>query len=327
MTVRTNGAAKVVFVGRAPEPEIRKLTESAPPGFSLSVVRPETSVPEMIGAIESADFLLCEAKVGIKEEVYRAARNVKLLQTWGMGYDAFPLGLLKELGIPLANAGGANATTVAEHAVMLMLMLVRQTMPSILAAREGKLRQNLDGSRFTQLYGKTVGLVGFGHIGRWTGRIVAGFGANVIFHDVETVPHVSAALVPARQVPFEELLRVSDIVSLHVPLTPETEAMIGRRELEAMKPHAVLINTCRGEVVDEAALIAALRDKVIAGAGLDVFEREPVDPANPLLDMENVVCTPHTGGFAYDNVPQRLAHIWGNFEAVLAGKRPASLVG
>ncbi len=328
MTAQAAGqsTAKVVFVGRAPERDLGRLAKSAPANFSFVSLRPTESVETMIREISDADFLLCEARVGIKDEVYRAAKKLKLLHTWGMGYEHFPLPLLKELGIPIANVGGANAITVAEHAVTLMLMLLRQVNASAEGARQGKLRHNLDGDKFSQLYRKTVGIVGFGNIGRWTGRIVSGFGAAVIFYDVVRQPMTSAAMIPARQVAIDELLRTADIISLHVPLNAGSAKLIGEPELGAMRRSALLINTCRGEVVDEQALIRALEAGQIAGAGLDVFEQEPVDPDNPLLHMENVVFTPHTAGFAHDNFSDRLDHIWSNFEAVLAGRPAVSVV-
>lgn len=203
---------------------------------------------------------------------------------------------------------------------------MRRIVPSTVAMKQGKWRRDLDDAWYHELFHKTVGIVGLGNIGRWAGHIFHGFGTEIIFYDSERIRLSTAALIPGRQVSLDELLKTSDVVSLHVPLSEKTKGMIGKREFGLMKPTAFLINTCRGPVVDEAALIEALRNKQIAGAGIDVWKKEPVNLDNPLLQMENVVATPHIGGAAQESFPRRLGQIWENFEAVLAGQRPVSLV-
>ncbi len=149
----------------------------------------------------------------------------------------------------------------------------------------------------------------------------------MVFCDTAKMPLTTALLIPGRQVTLEDLLRTADIISLHIPLNKDTRGLIGRGELGLMKPTAILINTSKGPVLDEAALIEALQEQRIAGAGLDIFEQEPIDLSNPLLQMEQVVCTPHIASVAGGNLSSKISQIWENIEAVLRGERPAGLVG
>ena len=180
---------------------------------------------------------------------------------------------------------------------------------------------------YSELYNKTVGIVGLGNIGRWVGKIVHhGFDANVVFYDRAEIPLTISELIPARPVPLQDLLKVSDIVCLCVPLNAESDKMIGKSQLALMKRSGVLINVGRGEVVDEDALIECLREGRIAGAGLDVFTKEPLDSNSELLSMEQVVCTPHMAGVGWENVERRIASVWKNIDTVLRGDIPIGVV-
>jgi D-3-phosphoglycerate dehydrogenase len=183
---------------------------------------------------------------------------------------------------------------VAEHAIALLFAVIRSLIPLDRQVRAGQWRLGRS-PRQWHLKGQTVGLVGFGHIARAVARNLSGFGVTTLVHDPFIQPEVisAAGYTPAT---LDELLAQSDYVSLHCPLTPQTRHLIGERELKLMKPRAILINTARGPVVDEPALLRALTEGWIAGAGLDVLEQEPTDPANPLLKLDNVVFTPHTAG-------------------------------
>jgi phosphoglycerate dehydrogenase-like enzyme len=180
---------------------------------------------------------------------------------------------------------------------------------------------------YSELYNKTVGIVGLGNIGRWIGKFVHyGFGANVIFYDYAEIPLTVSELVPARPVPLEELMSTADIVSLSLPLNAQSDKMIGRSQLALMKRRAILVNVGRGEVVDQDALIECLRERRIAGAGLDVYAKEPLDLRNELMTLEQVVCTPHMAGVGWENVERRIALVWKNIEAVLQGRIPSGVV-
>lgn len=214
--------------------------------------------------------------------------RLRLVQKLGAGVNTIDVDTATELGIAVANTPGANAPSAAEGTVLLMLAAMRRLveLDSQTRAGRGWPTDPSLGETVRDIGACTVGLVGYGNIARRVGKIVAAMGARVI--------HTSTADdgTPGwRTLP--ELLTASDIVSLHLPLTPETEGMIARDALASMRPKALLINTSRGQIVDENALVDALREGRLAAAGLDVFAVEPVAPDNPLLGLDNVVVTPH----------------------------------
>lgn len=318
--------AKVVFLNRS-DPAVREtFWEHVPRGFNVVWLEAQTATDDEIKEqLRDADFLLM-VRARVPEPALRAAKRLKLIQLFSQGYEGVPLNVTLELGIPVANAGGVNTTAAAEHTLLLMLAVMRCLCPSVAATREGKAAVDIDRRPYHQLYGKVVGLVGLGTIGRKVAKMVSGFDASVIFYDKATIPPSVLQEIKAKPVPLNELLRTADIVSLHVPLLESTRHMMGAEQFDMMKPTAFLINASRGEVVDEAALINALRQKKIAGAGLDVFTREPPDRNNPLLAMDNVVPTPHVGGYAWENFLARYDDIWDNVANVWQGKPPRNVV-
>ena len=314
---------KVLFINPLPD-YIDRLIESAPAGFAVKVVPPQAEVSDICREVAEADF--CIMGVEVPEEVFRAAKKAKFIQYMSSGFGQLPVSVLNELGIPVAQMK-AHSISVAEHAVTLMLATLRRIPASMRLMREGKWRPDLDEVSYSELYDKTVGIVGLGNIGRWIGKIVChGFGANVVFYDNAEIPLTISELIPARAVSLNELMRVSDVVSLSVPLNPQSDKMIGRDQLALMKQRSVLINVGRGEVVDEDALIECLREGRIAGAGLDVFMKEPLTSGSELLTLEQVVCTPHMAGVGWENVERRIATVWSNFDVVLHGGVPSGVV-
>ncbi len=219
----------------------------------------------------------------------------------GSGTDNIDVERATELGIIVANTPYAIADCVADQAISLLFSLVRQITRHDRYVHRGhwSFRLALPGRRFA---GATLGLVGFGRIPQRLVRKLAGFEMHFVAYD----PYVSAEAMASccvQRVELDVLLQASDYVSVHCPLTAETRHLIAERELRQMKPSAYLINTSRGPVVDERALVKALREGWIAGAGLDVLEREPIDPASPLLAMDNVIITPHFSGYS-DRYPE-----------------------
>jgi phosphoglycerate dehydrogenase-like enzyme len=314
---------KVLFLNPLKD-YIERLVESAPQGFEVKVLPPETAVSEASREAADADFLIMG--VDVPEAVVRAAKNAKFLQYMSSGFGQLPLSVLNELGIPVAQMK-AHSISVAEHAVTLMLATLRRIPASMQLMREGKWRPDLDEMSYSELYNKTVGIVGLGNIGRWIGKIAhGGFGANVIFYDYADIPLTISELVPARCVSLEELMATSDIVSLSLPLNAQSNKMIGRDQLALMKRRGILVNVGRGEVVDEDALIECLREGRIAGAGLDVYAKEPLNRASELLNLEQVVCTPHMAGVGWENVERRIETVWRNIDAALKGGIPSGVV-
>ncbi len=318
---------KVILLSRPIEPESRDVfLQEVPTGWQVTLVDPDQGEQQVAEQLEDADFIVTYRSGRISERVVRQAKHLKLIQTTGQGTDHIPVRLAIEKGIYVANTGGSNALAVAEHAVLLMLATMRRLLPSTEALRQGGFQANTDMRYVYHLYEKTVGIVGFGNIGRRVAKLVYGFGTNIIFFEKVDIPLAIAADFQARLVSLEELLSSADVVSLHVPLSQSTRRLIGWDQLTMMKPTAFLINTSRGAIVDEAALIRVLQEKRIAGAGIDVFDPEPPNLNNPLLHMDNVVTTPHIGGMAWENWRTRVKVIWSNVLRVWEGREPQNIV-
>lgn len=315
--------SKVVFFNGQGE-EVAGIFEGlCPEGFDVAWRPHRISDEEKRPLVGDMDFLVLHP-AEFSGDLLREAKKLRLIQLLTAGYDKIDLGLAGELGIPVATNGGANAWAVAEHAVALLLALYKRLIPCERAMREGRWRQPVTGFNIIEVAGKVVGVVGAGNIGRKVARRLAAFETRIVYYDVIPAPEIEKEL-GARRVSLEELLREADIVTLHLPLIRETRGLIGQREFAMMKPTAVLINTSRGPTVDEEALIEALREKRIAGAGLDVFHHEPLSADHPLVQLENVVLSPHIGGHSYEAWFRRSGFAWENIQRVAAGEAPLSL--
>jgi D-3-phosphoglycerate dehydrogenase len=224
------------------------------------------------------------------------APRLDLVARHGVGYDNVDVAALTARGIPLALVGDANALTVAEHTLYLMLAVAKRGIVRDRAVREGSWHGGAGGLGF-ELSGRTVLVVGLGRIGTRVARLCGAFGMTVLANDPYVSDETFAEFGATRVATLHEGLRAADVVTLHVPLNDETRHLIAAAELAAMPAHAILLNTSRGGVVDEAALAEALAAGAIAGAGLDVFAAEPTPPANPLLARDDVVLSPHFAGF------------------------------
>lgn len=256
-------------------------------------------------------------------EMVTEASNLQFIHRSGSGADWFDMGLLSKLGILVAVNSGFNSPSVAEHAVLLTLLTLRRSLDFIASMREGKWLRDLPGEPPFMLSGRTVGVVGVGAIGSKVVRAMLGLNARVLCYQRD---HSVALPEGARWAELDELLANSDVVTLHVPLVAETERMIDRRALSLMKPTAVLINTSRGQVVDQAALLEALNSNRLRAAGLDVFEDEPLAPDHELRHMPNVITTPHVGGAGVEISQMQVEGTLRNIDLYVAGKCPERLV-
>lgn len=302
------------------------LTEHARDGVNVIVVDPTLSPGELIEALKDADAAI-PWLAAVPIEIAENLPKLKLIQLLTAGFDSVDVVGLDRLGISVANNGGANAVSVSEHAMGLMLSVYRRTMEAWANTVDGNWRDGVNQLPVrTEINGKTIGIVGFGNIGRQVARRLSGFDCEVLYHDVvELMPGRDQEL-GAQAVDFDHLLRVSDIVTAHVPLNSSTRGMFGSREFGLMKKTAVFINTCRGPVHNEADLINALQDGEIAGAGLDVLEKEPTDPDNPLLKMPNVVVTPHWAGGTGEGNERAVVFALSNLERLAEGRKLLSVV-
>ena len=258
----------------------------------------------------------------------RGCPSVKLVQSISAGNDLLDLKSLAELGIPLASNGGSNATAVAEYAIALMIAASRKMMSHWHnVVNERRWKEGLEGPPGIEITGKTVGIVGFGAIGKNVARLLRGFDTETIYYDVVEVPLDIRTELMAEPASLEDVMRRSDIVSLHLPYYSKTRKIIGEHELALMKPTSYLINTGRGGIVDEEALYRVLKNKSIAGAALDVFDPEPPSPDNPLFDLDNVVATPHRAGGTQESSVRGVRFCWANIGRVLLGEPPLAVVG
>ncbi len=235
--------------------------------------------------------------------------------------------LAREYGIPVATNGGANAPSVAEHIILLILASYRRLTEVAAMVRRGAWESSFTTSRLSyEIGGKTIGLIGMGNIGRALVERLQGFRPTLLYFDVRRLPEPEEQGLGLTYCELPELLAHADIVSLHVPLTPETQRLIGEAELALMKPTALLVNTSRGEVIDETALARVLAHGKILGAALDVLSQEPPPPGHPLLDLDNCLITSHCAGPTFDSWPRRFQNGFANIARVLQGLEPEWLI-
>ncbi|HJM53112.1 MAG TPA: C-terminal binding protein [Dehalococcoidia bacterium] len=284
-----------------------------------------SSQGEVFEAIKEATVVL-NHHFDIPREMFEQMDNCKLMIRYGHGYDTVDLGAATENGVMVTNIAGATSEEVSNHALALVLACARDLKRMDRIMTEGRWTGNDSRSVARRIFGETLGIIGMGNIGRATARKGVALGMRVLVYD----PYVGPWLATEYNVEFvddsETIFSESDYVSLHTPLTPETHHLVDSDTLALMKPDAYVINTSRGPIVDEDALLAALMDKKIAGAALDVFEQEPPDPDNPLLHLENVIVTPHIAGssqIGWATICRRAAE---EAARALSGQRPQVVV-
>jgi phosphoglycerate dehydrogenase-like enzyme len=248
-------------------------------------------------------------------EVLQGCPKLKLISIWGTGTDNVDLKAAAARGIAVTNTPGANALAVAEHTVALILAVVKQLPQADRAMRQGGWPRNL----VPQLRGKRLGLIGTGLIGREVAAMGRGLGLNVVAWTFHPDANLAVSL-GLRYVELDELLRTSDIVSLHLRATPDTQHFLNRERLSLLKPTAFVVNTARGALIDEDALVECLRENRVAGAGLDVFQTEPLPAGHPLATLPNVLLTPHCAGMTPDSNLIGLDMAAANIENFLQGK-------
>ncbi len=267
-------------------------------GKDYNVVFPEKdklSDSEIDAHIETTVVIVSVFGFKLSNEVINRAPNLKLIANFGVGYDNIDLPFVTEKGITVTNTPDPVTEPTAELAMGLMIAVTRKIgyLNNQLRTKEG-VKTGVMKNLSTTLTGKTLGIIGMGAIGQALARRAVAFGMNIIYYNRRQLNTEIEEKYQAKKYPLEELLKISDVVSLNTPLTPETKHLMGLAEFKMMKSSAFLINTARGSVVNEPELIMALQNNEIAGAGLDVYENEPTIPEE-LLAMNNVVATPHVG--------------------------------
>jgi len=316
--------AKVAMISTLP-PEIEHAVLAyAPPGYETASTAVSASLDDKLAITRDADFLILYGG-DLPEALLRGSPKLKHVQLLSAGYDRIDLNLTSSLGIPVSNNGGANSWAVAEATVAMILALLQRLIDADRYVRQGRWRGDIQGYDTYELAGKTAGIVGLGNIGKKVARRLAPVETKLVYADAVRDEGLEAELGMSH-LPLKELLPAVDIVTLHVPLLASTKAMIGSEQLALMKPRALLINTSRGDVVDEGALIAALQAGALRGAGLDVFDKEPLPADSPLIGMPNVVLSAHLAGTTYDTFFRRAEFAFENIRGIWDGDAPMAVV-
>ncbi|NQW15972.1 MAG: hypothetical protein HQ478_00645 [Chloroflexi bacterium] len=321
------GEFTVAFLGYRDDWELERIKAQAPDGMNVVGTPKDSSREANVALVETADVVIPWMR-SFDPEMVQSAKNLKLIQVLSAGTDYLPVGDLAEQGIRVANNHGGNSVAVSEHAVMLMVAAYRQI---------GRQVENLYSDKYGddfydiweelhELTGKRVGIIGLGQIGSRVAKRLQGWECEVVYHDIRDLDAEYVEATHATRVSFDELIETSDIITLHVPLDRSTRGILSDSEFERMKPTAIVVNTCRGPVIDEAALIRALDSKQIKGAGLDVTEIEPIETANALKKRRNVFLTPHLAGSSIEAREKALDWAIHNATRLYNGEEPGAII-
>ena len=287
---------KVVLTGEYPRNTYERLRALLPAEqFELLVV----DTLEKYEKLSEAEIVILRIFKATKEMMQRNPK-LKMILRWGAGFDSVDIEEAGRRGILVTNTPGANANAVSELAVMLMLAVERKLLCHIRSLEQGQWSKNDYLNSSFSLNNKVIGIIGGGNIGRQVAKRVRAFGAKVQYYDPVRLTATQEQDFQMEYVPLDVLIATSDILTIHVPLLPSTKHMIGAEQIKQMKPGAVIINTARGGLVDDEALVQAVQEGRLAGAGLDVVEREPLPEDSELLQNPNIIVTPHIGGGTAD---------------------------
>lgn len=314
----------ILITEPVPPPLFNAIRAALPSEIALNAVE-SLSLDDFAPRAAAADILLVGHR-RIDAPLLDLAPRVRFIQRLGSGYDNIDVAAVAARGIPAAYTPGANAIAVAEHTVALMLALIKRLVPAVEATRANRWAfAELTANGLGDIADSTVGLVGLGQIGRAVADRLAPFGPRLLYTKRQPLDPDAEARVGVRYAALDDLLATSTIVSLHVPATTENRRFIGERELKLIRQGALLINTARGDLVDEAALRRAIECGHLAGAGLDVLRRE-ANGGNPFAHLPQVLVTPHVGGVSRGARKRILQMAVENIGRVLAGQSPLYLV-
>lgn len=290
----------ILFTNKYSGPPLQIVRSELPEGFEIHFL-PEQSQEALLRTVSDADYILAGGRLQISRAVLEKAARLKMIQRSGVGLDALDLDAIKEKGIPLYVNQGVNAESVAEHALLLMLSCLRKLPTINRNTKEGIWKKQEQGVQTAELKGKTVGIIGMGSIAKTLVGLLKPFHVRILYNDLAQMPAEFEAENNMRFADIGELLKSSDIVTIHCALTPETRNLINGETLGIMKDGAVLINTARGEIVDPAAAAEALDCGKLSYAAFDVHVKEPIPEDYPLKNIDNVILTPHIAGVTADS--------------------------
>ena len=290
------------------------------------------SEEEICELVSDADILMSDPfhHLDVTEKIIEAGKNLKLIQCHTVGYDDVDIVAARERSIPVANSAGITAKPMAEYTIMAALYLLKPIKYADEELRKGRWAQEEITTQPRlipqELGSKTLGIIGYGSVGREVARMARVFGTKVLYYKRNRLPKEAEEKLGVEYASFEDILLSSDVLSVNVPLTEKTRDMIGEKEIAMMKQGAILINTARGNIVDERALAEALKEGKLRGAAVDVFKSEPIDYDCPLLELENVILTPHISAVSPETIKRVPVKVCENLNRIYEGKPPLRVV-
>lgn len=294
--------------------------------YDVEINRGRIPMPkkELISKIRNKDGLICFPYDMIDSEVIDAAKNLKAISTYSVGYDQIDIKCAAKKGIVVSYTPEVLTRATADLTVALILALLRRVAEGDRIIRNNKWKTIFGPYDFlgNDLYGKTLGIFGMGRIGKAVAKRATGFEMNVLYYNRHRLPKSEEKNLEIRYVSLEKLFEDSDIISIHTPYTKETHEIVNLQLLKRMRSTAFLVNTARGKIIKEKDLIFVLQKKIIAGAALDVFQKEPIDSKHPLVKMRNVVLTPHIGSSTQETRKKMAEITVENLILSLSGKNP-----
>jgi phosphoglycerate dehydrogenase-like enzyme len=311
------------------EADLKKIVPMQDDYIKISMQEDKSWDPDDLKMLHDREGILVW-KETVTEDVIEAAPQVKIVQRLGVGYDELKacFGITRNRGIPCCNIEGVNREAVGEHNMLLILSIARQLIPMHEHAKNARWPRSLslDNPAF-ELMGKTLGIVGLGNTGTELAKRAKAFGMNIIYNDIREIDHETVDSLEAEYFEKVDLYKQADVISINTDLNPTTANLITERELSQMKKSSILICCARGGIIDQAALRDALNSDQLFGAGIDVFEPEPLQPDNPLLSAKNIVLTPHIAGITGDSLSRHYQWAYENVKRVLEyGQEPLWVV-
>ena len=314
---------EVLLAGTYPEGTLEKFQNT----FAGTDIHVRAVVTEAEFKKESdVDAIILRILKMPKEVINRFSPRLKMIMRWGAGYDAVDIKAARERNIDVCNTPGANAYAVSELAVLLMLAVGRNLLAHEEKLREGVWSRELFNKTSQSLRGKIVGIVGGGNIGRQVARKVQVFGAKTFYYDAFRLSEEMEQQLELQYFEYEQLLKESDVITFHVPLMDSTAHMLNTENISLLKQNAIVINTARSGIIDDAALLEAVKNGHVLGAGLDCTEETPISKDNPLLQYPNFIVTPHVGGVTNDIAESIMPMIVENLRLIAKQESPKYVV-
>ena len=291
-------------------------------GWDITTARGPLSEEQIFDLVGEFDGIICGDDVFSRRVLEKALPRLQYLSKYGIGVDKIDVQAATDLGIPLFFTPGVNHTTVAEHTLMLMLMLAKKIGLHLDATRNGRWTRKTG----NEIMGKTIGIVGLGRIGKEVAIRAKVFGLEVVAYDIYWDQDFAETHGIKRADTYEEIWAVADFISLHTNLTPETQHLINAKSIARMKDGAFIVNCARGEIIHTGDMVDALKSGKLGGYGTDVLDEEPPSPDHPLLKLENCIVTPHIGSRTYESVVRQATKAITNLKLAFEGKPPLAQV-